>query len=140
MKAGGGSCLVCAKIAYLADNKGQNDERDCTNEPVTPSESYRSVDFQEDEHDYQFKVEYPEPTCCHACGAVSDIIRFNKKLVKYRDVPMHRKRVTLWVVTRRYQCKSCKGTFTPAIPEMAEAHRMTKRCYQYIIKRCADRH
>ena len=93
------------------------------------------LDFQEDEHDYQFKVEYPEPTCCHACGAVSDIIRFNKKLVKYRDVPMHGKRVTLWVVTRRYQCKSCKGTFTPAIPEMAEAHRMTKRCYQYIIKR-----
>lgn len=47
------------------------------------------LEFQEDEHDYQFKVEYPEPTCCHACGAVSDIIRFNKKLVKYRDVPMH---------------------------------------------------
>ena len=28
------------------------------------------VGFQEDEHDYHFRVELPEPKCCQSCGTL----------------------------------------------------------------------
>lgn len=93
------------------------------------------MSFQEEEHDYHFQVEYPDPPACHTCGTVGQLVRFGKKQVKYRDVPMHGKRVSLWAVQRRFQCKSCESTFTPKFHEMSEDHRMTKRCYDYIVKR-----
>lgn len=93
------------------------------------------LSFQEEEHDYHFQVEYPDPAACHSCGTIGQTVRFGKKQVKYRDVPMHGKRVTLWAVQRRFQCKSCESTFTPRFDEMAEDHRMTKRCYDYIIRK-----
>lgn len=40
------------------------------------------VEFLEDEHDLQFKVEFPAPEFCTACGAVGQSIRFSKKLTK----------------------------------------------------------
>ncbi|CAM5334355.1 TnpA OS=Stutzerimonas stutzeri OX=316 GN=tnpA PE=4 SV=1 [Stutzerimonas stutzeri] len=73
--------------------------------------------FQEDERDYHFQVEYPDPDACHTCGTVGQLVRFGKKQVKFRDVPMHGKRVSLWVIRRRFQCKSCNSTFTPPIYE-----------------------
>lgn len=93
------------------------------------------LSFQEDDHDYHFQVEYPDPDACHTCGTIGQLVRFGKKQVKYRDVPMHGKRVTLWAVQRRFQCKSCESTFTPKFHEMAEDHRMTRRCYDYIIRK-----
>lgn len=93
------------------------------------------LSFEEDEHDYHFQVEYPDPPACHTCGTVGQLVRFGKKQVKYRDVPMHGKRVSLWAVQRRFQCKSCESTFTPRFHEMAEDHRMTRRCYDFIVKR-----
>ncbi|MCR7552394.1 transposase family protein, partial [Pseudomonas aeruginosa] len=54
------------------------------------------MSFQEEEHDYHFQVEYPDPPACHTCGTVGQLVRFGKKQVKYRDVPMHGKRVSLW--------------------------------------------
>ena len=26
------------------------------------------IGFQEEEHDYHFQVEYPDPDACHTCG------------------------------------------------------------------------
>lgn len=50
------------------------------------------VDFKEEEHDYHFRVELPEPTCCQACGALeSRIVKFGKDDQAYRDVPVHGK-------------------------------------------------
>lgn len=86
------------------------------------------IGFQEEEHDYHFQVEYPDPDACHTCGTIGQLVRFGKKQVKYHDVPMHGKRVTLWAVQRRFQCNSCESTFTPKFHEMAEDHRMTSAC------------
>ena len=36
------------------------------------------VEFLEDEHDLQFKVEFPAPEFCTACGAIGQSIRFSK--------------------------------------------------------------
>lgn len=92
------------------------------------------LDFQEDEHDYHFQIEYPDPENCHTCGTIGQVVRFGKKQVKYRDVPLRGKRVSLWAIQRRFLCRSCGGTFTPKFWEMTDDHRMTKRCYSYIIK------
>jgi len=32
------------------------------------------VGFQEDEHDYHFRVELPEPKCCQSCGTLYSLV------------------------------------------------------------------
>lgn len=49
------------------------------------------VGFQEDEHDYHFRVELPEPKCCESCGTISSLVKFGKDDQAYRDVPIHDK-------------------------------------------------
>lgn len=36
------------------------------------------VGFQEDEHDYHFRVELPEPKCCQSCGTLYNLVKFGK--------------------------------------------------------------
>lgn len=92
------------------------------------------TDFQQDEDDYQFHVEAPEPDTCEACGTVGELVRFGKKDQAYRDVPIHGKRVTLWVQRRRYRCNSCMGTFRPTMADMDDVRYMTRRLVAYIEK------
>lgn len=92
------------------------------------------VEFLEDEHDLQFKVEFPAPEFCTACGAIGQSIRFSKKLTKYVDLPIRGKRTVLWGMRRRYKCKTCNKVFSPALLDFDEKHRMTKRCHAYVIK------
>lgn len=33
------------------------------------------VGFQEDEHDYHFRVELPEPKCCQSCGTLYNLVK-----------------------------------------------------------------
>ena len=41
------------------------------------------VGFKEEDHDYHFRVELPEPTCCQSCGYADE------KPGKYgKDVPI----------------------------------------------------
>ncbi|MCE1085026.1 transposase family protein, partial [Pseudomonas asiatica] len=92
------------------------------------------MEFLEDEHDLQFKVEFPAPEFCTACGAIGQSIRFSKKLTKYVDLPIRGKRTVLWGMRRRYRCKTCGKVFSPALLDFDEKHRMTKRCHAYVIK------
>jgi len=32
------------------------------------------VGVQEDEHDYHFRVELPEPKCCESCGNIHNLV------------------------------------------------------------------
>ena len=36
------------------------------------------VGFQEEEHDYHFRVELPEPKCCESCGTIHNLVKFGK--------------------------------------------------------------
>jgi transposase len=96
--------------------------------------SLQIVEFLEDDHDLQFKVEFPVPEFCTACGAIGQSIRFSKKLTKYVDLPIRGKRTVLWGMRRRYKCKTCSKVFSPALLDFDEKHRMTKRCHAYVIK------
>jgi len=92
------------------------------------------TDFHQDEDDYQFHVEAPEPDTCETCGTVGQLVRFGKKDQAYRDVPIHGKRVTLWVQRRRYRCNSCMCTFRPTMADMDDVRYMTKRLVAYVEK------
>ena len=71
------------------------------------------VGFKEEDHDYHFRVELPEPKCCESCGTIHNLVKFGKDDQAYRDVPIHDKRSTIWVIRRRYKCNSCAATFRP---------------------------
>lgn len=92
------------------------------------------VGFQEDEHDYHFRVELPEPKCCESCGTIHNMVKFGKDDQAYRDVPIHEKRSTIWVIRRRYKCNSCSATFRPDLKDMDDRRMMTKRLVRHIEK------
>ena len=97
------------------------------------------VGFHEEENEYSFQVEYPDPVICPNCAVYGEVVRFGKKEMKLRDLPLHGRWVTLWLIRRRFLCRACNGTFSPTLPEMAEGHRMTKRLSDYIIKAAVGR-
>ena len=65
---------------------------------------YQLVDSDEQNEDIHFRLEAPTPVACEGCGVQGEFVRFGKRDVPYRDLPIHGKRVTLWVVRRRYTC------------------------------------
>ncbi|HDR0714968.1 MAG: transposase family protein, partial [Pseudomonadota bacterium] len=81
---------------------------------------YQLVDSDEQNEDIHFRLEAPTPVACEGCGVQGEFVRFGKRDVPYRDLPIHGKRVTLWVVRRRYTCRACKTTFRPQLPEMVD--------------------
>lgn len=93
------------------------------------------IDFTEEDHDYHFRVDLPEPKCCEACGALGGkLVKFGKDDQAYRDIPLHGKRVTLWMIRRRYKCHDCGATFRPAMRDMDDRRMMTKRLMKHIQK------
>ena len=96
-------------------------------------------DFREEEHDLHVKLEPPDPKCCKECGLEGHLVRFGSSEQAFRDIPAQGKRVTIWVVRRRYKCKACEKTFRPAMPQMDDAHQMTKRLVTYVEKAILER-
>ncbi|MBZ9557336.1 ISL3 family transposase [Halomonas coralii] len=95
---------------------------------------YQVLNLKDTDDGMHFHVEAPSPSSCEACGVEGEFVRFGKKDAVYRDLPFHGKRVTLWVIRRRYTCRACGKTFRPALREMVEDHRMTRRLYIHVEK------
>ena len=95
---------------------------------------YQLVDSDEQNEDIHFRLEAPTPVACEGCGVQGEFVRFGKRDVPYRDLPIHGKRVTLWVVRRRYTCRACKTTFRPQLPEMVDGFRMTLRLHEGVLR------
>lgn len=96
--------------------------------------NFTILSFSEEEHDYHFHVEAQDPNVCPICGSMNELVKFGKKDVSYRDVPIHGKRVTLWLQRRRYRCNACMGTFRPTLADLDEKRQMTKRLVSYVEK------
>ncbi len=95
---------------------------------------YQVLDCKTTEDEMHFRVEAPEPLACESCGVQGEFVRFGKKDSSYRDLPIHGKRITLWVVRRRYTCRACGTTFRPKLPEIVEGFRMTQRLHDFVEK------
>ena len=95
---------------------------------------YKVLGIQENEHDYHIDVEAVEPpTLCPHCQS-SNLVGFGRREQMVKDLPMHGRRVGLYIDTRRYQCRGCGKTFYEPLPEIDEKRLMTKRLAQWMGK------
>ena len=53
---------------------------------------YQLVDSDEQNEDIHFRLEAPTPVACEGCGVQGEFVRFGKRDVPYRDLPIHGKR------------------------------------------------
>ena len=95
--------------------------------------------IQQNEHDYHIDVEAAEPpTSCPHCRS-GDLVGFGRREQMVKDLPMHGRRVGLYIDTRRYRCRTCGKTFYEALPEIDEKRLMTKRLAQWMGKQAIKR-
>jgi len=90
------------------------------------------LSIKETEHDYHITAETTLRLFeCPHCHSI-DTVGFGKREQLIRDLPIHGKRVGIYVDTKRYQCKSCRKTFYESIPETDSKRQMTIRLKDWI--------
>lgn len=92
------------------------------------------IDMKESEYDYRFLVESIDlsPSHCPKCGIVANLYKHGKKQQLYFDLPMHAKRVGIYVNRQRYKCKECNETFFENLPDMNVNRSVTNRLINWI--------
>ena len=100
---------------------------------------YKVLGITENEHDYHIDVEAIDPpTSCPHCQ-YSNLVGFGRREQMVKDLPMHARRVGLYIDTRRFRCRNCGKTFYEALPEIDEKRAMTKRLAQWMGKQAIKR-
>lgn len=94
--------------------------------------AYAVTRISEGEHDYHVYAETNStPTNCPQCKG-NQLVGFGRREQLIRDLPMHAKRVGIYVDTRRYRCRSCGRTFYETLPDVDEKRLMTSRLVKWI--------
>lgn len=95
---------------------------------------YRVIKVDDTPHNYHITAEPITPTkACPHCR--SDRIQSwgtaeQPRLIK--DMPMHGKRVGIYIDLKRYRCQSCTKTFFEPLPDVADTRQMTERLVKWI--------
>jgi transposase len=101
--------------------------------------SYTVIALEQNEHDYHIDAVVKEtPKVCPHCQS-DNLVGFGHREQTVRDLPIHGRRVGLYIDTRRFQCRACNKTFYEALPEMDERRPMTHRLVAWIGKQCIKR-
>jgi len=101
--------------------------------------SYAISSIEEDDHDYHIWAEAARhPSTCQHCGH-SEIVGFGRREQLIRDLPMHGKRVGIYVDTRRYRCRKCGKTFYERLPDVDAKRLMTARLVDWVGKQAVKR-
>ena len=101
--------------------------------------AYAVTGIEENEYDYHIRAEaLKPPIACPHCQS-DNLVGFGRREQRVRDLPMHGRRVGLYVDTRRYQCRACSKTFYEALPEVDEKRLMTQRLTAWIGKQAIKR-
>src|SRR5690625_514799 len=92
------------------------------------------VDMKEFEDDYRFLVESTAspPAHCPKCGTIPNLYKHGKKQQLFFDLPMHAKRVGLFIKRQRYKCRECNETFFENLPDMDVNRSVTNRLLDWI--------
>ena len=95
--------------------------------------------LQEGDHEYHIDALTTSPPliCSHCSHPEIDGFGRREQLVK--DLPMHGKRVGVYIYTRRYRCKSCAKTFYETLPDVDRRRPMTNRLVKWIEKNSVKR-
>ncbi|WP_348680445.1 ISL3 family transposase [Alcanivorax profundi] len=101
--------------------------------------SYDVTHIDENDHDYHVtaRVKNSPQKCAHCQSG--GIRGFGRREQLIKDLPMHGKRVGIYVDTRRYQCQKCKKTFYEPLPDVDEKRKMTKRLVEWVGKQAIAR-
>lgn len=96
--------------------------------------NFKIIDIRESEDDYRFLVEVasPPPSYCPKCGTVASLYKHGKKQQLFFDLPMHAKRVGIFVKRQRYKCRECNETFFEYLPDMDANRSVTNRLKDWI--------
>lgn len=101
--------------------------------------SYTVTALQENEHDYHIDaVANDSPKRCPHCKS-DNLVGFGRREQMVKDLPMHGKRVGLYVETKRFQCRSCDKTFYESLPDVDEKRMMTSRLSAWVGKQAIKR-
>lgn len=101
--------------------------------------AYTVIAFHENEHDYHITAEAKQrvakcPHCQH-----TEVDGFGRREQMVRDLPMHGKRVGLYIDTRRYRCKACRKTFYESLPGINDKRLMTNRLVDWVGRQAVKR-
>lgn len=101
--------------------------------------SYRVLKVDQSDHDYHVRAEPASPqTACPHCQS-ERLIAWGTREQVFKDIPMHGKRVGIYIDTQRYRCQGCQRTFFQMLPDLAENRMMTERLVKYIGERSLKR-
>lgn len=100
---------------------------------------YTVLSVENTDHDYHIKAETKSiPSQCPTCQSKA-IVSFGRREQLIKDLPMHGKRVGIYVSTRRMKCTSCTKTFSESLPDVDDKRSMTKRLLEWIGKQATKR-
>lgn len=101
--------------------------------------AYAVLAVEHDDHDYHISVEAKQPpTHCPHCNS-DHLVGFGRREQLVRDLPMHGRRVGMYVGTRRMRCQACSKTFSETLPDVDEKRSMTVRLVDWIGKQAIKR-
>jgi transposase len=102
-------------------------------------ESYRVLNVDTNDHDYHItaEIEVPPKSCPH-CHS-DNLVGFGRREQMIKDLPIHGKRVGIYVDTKRFRCRACAKTFYETLPEVNEKRLMTQRLTAWIGKQAIKR-
>ncbi|WP_102275594.1 ISL3 family transposase [Cytobacillus massiliigabonensis] len=96
--------------------------------------NFKILDMKESADDYRFLVESTTlpPSHCLKCGTVANLYKHGKKQQLFFDLPMHAKRVGIYVNRQRYKYRECNETFFENLPDMDVNRSVTNRLINWI--------
>lgn len=101
--------------------------------------AYTVLSVDHTDHDYHIKAETKEiPTHCPTCKS-NNLVSFGRREQLVKDLPMHGRRVGIYVRTRRMKCLPCAKTFSESLPEVDVNRAMTSRLLDWIGKQAIRR-
>jgi transposase len=93
---------------------------------------YRVLRVEESDHDYHVTAEPVDVTsACPHCQS-DRLTSWGTREQVFKDLPMHGKRVGIYIDTKRLRCQTCGKTFSQALPVLAENRMMTDRLVKWI--------
>ena len=93
---------------------------------------YRVLRVQETDHDYHVTAEPVDVTAaCPHCQS-DRLNSWGTREQVFKDLPMHGKRVGIYIDTKRLRCQACGKTFSQTLPLLAENRMMTDRLVKWI--------
>lgn len=101
--------------------------------------AYTVLSVDHTDHDYHIKAETKAiPTHCPTCKS-NNLVSFGRREQLVKDLPMHGRRVGIYVSTRRMKCLPCAKTFSESLPEVDVNRAMTSRLLDWIGKQAIRR-